>query len=111
MNEQRILLMYANPYDMKNEQGETVKGCVLNYYFAGENCEFLKTKQGLYDAIGYQRAKNSIDFDHRQHIPAAPAYYDATLEMTVGSDGKAVSKVVDLKYVADAVFLMKAPAK
>lgn len=111
MNEQRILLMFCNAYDIPAQNGQSgAKGCTLNYYFVGQNCDQLKKMEDRYNSIGYQRAKCSIDFDKRAMIPAAPAVYDAQFEMSVGSDGKPVLKVVDLKYVSDVEFTMKQPA-
>ena len=34
-------------------------------------------------------------------IVSAPALYEAEFEMSVGSDGKPVLKIVDLDYVCD----------
>ena len=106
MNKQRILLMFANEYDMRTEDGRNMKGCILNYYFSGENCESLKLCTGTTGSIGYQRAKCSVDYDMRDKITAAPAYYDAEFSMKVGSDGKPVLVVENLEFVADAAFSM-----
>ncbi|MDO5391691.1 MAG: hypothetical protein Q4F24_11475 [Eubacteriales bacterium] len=111
MNKMRILLMYANPYDMVDEKGKAVTGCTLNYFFWGESGETLKPVEGTTGAIGYQRAKCSIDLSLRYKMPKAPAVYDATFEMAVGSDGKPVLKVTDLDYVCDVDFRNKAAAK
>lgn len=107
MDKQRILLMYANEYDMVSPQtGELVKGCTINYFFSGQNCEMLKTQYASGGSVGYQRAKCSIDYDKREKIYAVPAIYDAQFMLTVGSDGKPVLKAVDLDYVGEVKFSM-----
>lgn len=108
MNKQKILLMYANPYDMKDESGRQVIGCTLNYFFWGDNGELLKPIDGTSGMVGYQRAKCSIDSMLRYKIHKAPAIYEADFEMSVGSDGKPVLKVVDLEYAGDVEFKNKA---
>ena len=40
----RILLMYANEYDIKDESGRSVRGCTINYYFYGEDGSALQTQ-------------------------------------------------------------------
>lgn len=107
MNKMRILLMYANPYDMIGEKGKSITGCTLNYFFWGDAGETLKPIESTTGAVGYQRAKCSIDLELRHKILKAPAIYDASFAMAVGSDGKPVLKVVDLDYVGDVEFRNK----
>ncbi|WP_411337019.1 hypothetical protein [Ruminococcus gauvreauii] len=96
MNKQRILLMYANTYEMDNGNN----GLTLNYFFWGENGELLRTTNDLSGGpVGYQRAKNSVEKELRSKITFAPAIYDAEFVMSVGGDGKPVLKVCDLEYV------------
>lgn len=104
MNTMKILLMFANEYDIKAEDGSNVSGCTLNYYFFGENGEALATQEKESGAIGYQRAKCSIPFEYRPAAFRVPAIYDAQFEMSIGSDGKPVMKVVNLQYVQDVKF-------
>lgn len=104
MNKQRIMLMFANEYDMKTDDGKMMRGCVLNYYFFGTGGETLKVDRANVGSVGYQRAKCSVDYDMRQKVVAAPAIYDAEFTMKVGSDGKPVLVVTDLTYVGDAKF-------
>ncbi len=100
----KILVMYAGDYDMKDDDGKVLKGCVLQYYFWGENGERLRAvNNGSTGTVGYQRAKCSIDFDKRAKISSVPAVYDASFIMTVGSDGKPVLKVNDIDYVGDVL--------
>ena len=104
MNETRILLMFANEYDIQDERGRAVKGCTINYYFFGQNGDMLSLREGREGSLGYQRAKCSIDYAKRSQINRVPAIYDGVFEMAVGSDGKPVMKCVDLHYVQDVAF-------
>lgn len=110
MNRMRILVTYAKEYDMTNEKGERQIGCTINYFFFGKAGEMMKPTSGLAGAVGYQRAKCSLDLDKRKRIKKAPAIYDAIMEMSIGSDGKPVMKVVDLTYVGDVnISLVETP--
>lgn len=104
MNKQRILLMYANEFDMKADDGRPLKGCILNYFFFGENGELLKAQHDQVGNVGFQRAKSNVDYDMRKQVYCAPGIYDAEFEMSVGSDGKPVLKVSDLYFVGGVDF-------
>lgn len=104
MNKQRILLMYANEFDMKTEDGRMLKGCILNYFFFGEHGELLKARYDQVGNVGFQRAKSNVDYDMRNQVVCAPGVYDAEFEMSVGSDGKPVLKVSNLSFVGEANF-------
>lgn len=97
--ETKILVTYANVYDMVTEAGQQLRGCTLNYFFTGEDMEQFKPMQNLGNgAVGYQRAKCSIDFDQMNKIVFVPGIYNATLNMSVGADGKPALKVSDLTF-------------
>ena len=101
-NKSRILLTFANAFDMTDEKtGKQNVGCSIRYYFFGENGEMFKTMSGYDGPIGYQCAKCSLDPVMRGKIKKAPAFYDAEFSMSIGSDGKPVMKVVDLEFVGD----------
>ena len=102
----RILLMHATEYEFKADDGRSMRGCSLTYYFWGEHGEGLKSMTTTEGAIGYQRGKNSTEYDVRDHVICAPAIYDASFAMKVGSDGKVVLKLTDLDYVSDVRFIM-----
>ena len=99
----RILVTYAMPYEI-NENGKTSKGCTVQFFFFGENGETFDSTAdyalGIDGSVGIQRAKASVDYDMKQKIRRVPAVYDADFTMTVGSDGKPVSKLLDLEYIA-----------
>jgi hypothetical protein len=108
---QRIFLVYASPYDMKNENGQSFRGCSVNYFFAGAKGEGMASQCSDFGSIGYRPAKCSIDYDKRQKIPIAPAFYDAEFQMAVAGDGRSSLRMVDLDYVADAAVTMQTPGQ
>lgn len=95
----RILVMYAGEYSIQDESnpGRVNEGCTIQYYFYGDHGEALETMtKGSAGPVGYQRAKCSTNKDLRAKFTKLPAVFDAAFEMSVGSDGKAVQKIVDL---------------
>ncbi len=111
MEAAKILLMYAGEYEMKDDDGRIVEGCVIQYFFFGQNGEQISTKNELTGPVGYQRAKCSVDKLLRQKIIKAPAIYDASFTMNVGSDGKPILKISDLKYAGDVDIKMVGVSK
>lgn len=108
-NTMRILVTYAKTYDMPAEPGrDAMRGCTVHYFFLGQDgSEFAPYNE--WDtalAVGYQRGKVSLDYPFRAKIPVAPGIYDGEFVMAVGSDGKPVARLVDLKFVAPFQFLM-----
>ncbi len=94
----QIVLLYASQYEITDEStGEIKRGVTCNYYFR----DYFSAKNNDNGSKGMRPAKGSIDFLLMKKIKAAPALYDAQFEMSIGSDGKPVLKVVDLDYVSD----------
>ena len=96
----QIILLYAAQYQIEDARGFN-RGVTCNYYFNTD----LKTEDNANGSKGTRPAKGSIDYALWDKIVTAPAIYDASFEMTVGSDGKPVLKIVDLDYVTDAKIL------
>ena len=98
-NKAKIVILFANQYDMKDETGDKLSGCSVHYMFWGEDGEVLASEV-QYDPtkpVGVQRAKCSVDSVLRNKIVVAPGLYEGTFEMIVGADGKPVNR---LRYVA-----------
>lgn len=98
----RILVLFANAYDMLTEDKKQMKGCSIHYMFWGENGEAL-LEQSEWDVskpVGVQRAKCSIDAALRTKVPIAPALYDGDFIMAVGGDGKPIIKLRDISFVS-----------
>lgn len=103
MNKMKILVMYAMDYSIA--EGNSInEGLSLQYYFFGENGEMLQVQGNLTGAIGYQRAKCSMEIEQRKNLRTVPGIYEAEFQMKVGSDGKPVSVPVNLDYVGPCKF-------
>lgn len=115
-NKMRILVTFANTYDMPAENGrDAMKGCTVHYFFLGENGEAFRPQISSDPSlpIGYQRSKVSLDYTKRGKIDVVPGVYDGEFTMSVGSDGKPTLKLIDLSYVRslDLRDFLKAPEK
>lgn len=95
---QKIILLFANYYRMVDERtGAVTEGISSNYYFNTE----LKPMGNDNGAVGMRPAKGGIPLDCLRKIEVAPAIYEASFDMTIGSDGKPVLKIVDLDFVEE----------
>lgn len=99
----KILILFANAYDMKDEMGDRVSGCSVHYLFWGENGESMipMSETDATKPVGMQRAKCSVDAILRNKIQIAPAIYEGDFEMKTGSDGKPVLRLKDVAYVSN----------
>lgn len=113
MNKMKILVTFANTYDMTRDGGG--KGMTLNYFFWGDNGELMSAQDDLSGgAVGVQRAKCSMNFEDREKISFVPGVYEAEMGMKVGSDGKPILVVQDIvRFVGkvDMKLLNPNPAK
>ena len=101
-NKMRILITFANTYDMPAEVGrDAMKGCCVHYFFIGNDGSAMDpvTEWDVGLPVGYQRSKVSLDFAKRAKISVAPGIYDGVFEMVVGGDGKPVAKLVDVDLI------------
>lgn len=106
MDKFKIFVTFANRYSIE-DGGRSVTGMTLNYFFWGEDgAQFRPVSDPSGGAVGYQRAKCSMDYDMRNKIQFVPGIYEASFAMAVGSDGKPVMKVVDLDFVGKAEVLL-----
>lgn len=96
--ELQIILLYAGQYQITDETtGEIKQGVTCNFYFNTD----LRAEDNKNGSKGTRPAKGSIDFLLMKKIVSAPALYNAKFEMSIGSDGKPVLKILDLDYVSD----------
>lgn len=109
-NKTDILVLFANAYDLKDDSGKQVQGCSVHYLFWGDKGSAFAHQSETDNSkpVGYQRAKVSLPFEARAKLAIAPAIYEGTFSMTVGSDGKPVMKLVDVAYKCNVEFQEKA---
>lgn len=95
-----ILVIYANAFDSKGEDGSAINGCTVHYLFWGENGTAMigQSEPDITKPIGMQRGKSWVDYYLRNKIRIAPAIYEGTFKMDVDSKGKPTLKMVDIAY-------------
>lgn len=96
---QKIILLYANCWSMKDDNGNPMDGVSCNYYFNTE----LKAIGNADGSVGQRPAKCSLPTELFFKIKKAPAIYEATFDMSIGADGKPVLKIVDLEYIEEVM--------
>ena len=97
MELQNILLYAGQSQNTDETTGEIKQGVTCNFYFNTD----LRAEDNKNGSKGTRPAKGSIDFQLMKKIKSAPALYNAKFEMSIGSDGKPVLKILDLDYVSD----------
>ncbi len=99
-----ILVFFANAIDTMGEDGSRIYGCTIHYVFLNT----MVSAQSEYDitkSVGMQRGKSWVDYNMRDKVRIAPAIYEGTFEMAVGSDGKPVLKLTDIAYKSHVQFV------
>lgn len=99
-----ILVFFANAIDTTGEDGSKIRGCTIHYVFMNT----VMAAQSEYDiekAVGMQRGKSWVDYAMRDKVRIAPAIYEGTFEMAVGSDGKPTLKLTDIAYKSHVRFV------
>lgn len=95
-----ILVIYANAFDSRGEDGSSINGCTVHYLFWGENGTAMigQSEPDISKPVGMQRGKSWVDYYLRNKIRIAPAIYEGTFKMDVDSKGKPTLKLVDIAY-------------
>lgn len=94
----QIILLYAGQYDIPDERGgQNNRGTSISYYFNTD----LVAEDNVNGTKGTRPAKSTCDFNLMSKIVKAPALYEASFQMSIGSDGKPVLKILDVDYVSD----------
>ena len=102
-NKADIMIFYVNAIDSKGEDGNAISGCSVHFLFWGNGGDALvgKSEPDATKPVGMQRGKGWLPKELREKVRVAPAIYEGTFTMTVGSDGKPVLKLVDVAYKAN----------
>lgn len=95
---QKIILLYANQYSIRDDETRELKeGVTCNYYF-NTDLAIVGNADG---SVGQRPAKGSIPVGCFFKIKTAPAIYEATFDMKIGGDGKPVLTITDLDFVEE----------
>lgn len=99
-----ILVFFANAIDTTGEDGSKIRGCTIHYVFLN-TVMAVQSEYDITKPVGMQRGKSWLDYEMRNKVLIAPAIYEGTFEMGVGSDGKPTLKLVDIAYKANVRFV------
>lgn len=99
-----ILVFFANAIDTTGEDGSKIRGCTIHYVFLN-TVMAVQSEYDITKPVGMQRGKSWVDYQMRDKVRIAPAIYEGTFEMGVGSDGKPTLKLVDIAYKANVQFV------
>lgn len=111
MQNMRILVMSAMPYDIRNDDGTGNSGITLEYYFYANDDALAPAMFNSDGLTGYKRAKAAVQMAVSQHLGNIPAVYDGSFEMTIGADGKPKLALRDVNQVADIKFVVAGSGK
>lgn len=108
MNKFRIFLYYSGLVDIKAREGhDAVEGVSMEFLFYGEHGEQVEPTVSADGVSGTRRGKSFLAPDKLHKVSYVPGIYDGTFDMSIGSDGKPVLKLVDVDFVSAAVISMK----
>lgn len=108
LNNVDVLIMFASPYSMQDEETKTTReGLSVEYYFYGKDGEALRPVADAGEgALGIRRSKCSMDIDMKDKLSYVPGIYNGSFEMRVGSDGKPVLKLKEIDFVGRCNILL-----
>lgn len=107
MNKFRIFLFYSGLVEIKAREGhDAVEGVSMEFLFYGEHGEQVEPTVSADGISGTRRGKSFLAADKLHKVSYVPGIYDGTFEMSIGSDGKPVLKLVDVDFVSAAVISM-----
>lgn len=94
---QTILLLSAKPYSMRDEDGRINEGISVRY-LTNASLSPIDNGDGSYGAYP---AKGTLPMSMKYFIQAAPAVYDADLDLQVASDGKVKIAIKTLEFISN----------
>lgn len=103
----RIILLFANAYQMAADDGRVIEGVTCNYYFNTS----LEAVNNVNGSVGTRPAKGNMPYETFLKVKKAPAIYDADFEMTVDKEGKPILKIIDVDYVGDVRFVLSSSSE
>ena len=94
--EQKIIIIYANPWALTDEKTGQQRSGVSIQYINGEKLDPVNNENG---SAGYSVLKESIPADKVNKLRAVPGVYTATMGLSARG-GKNVLSVQDIDFVA-----------
>lgn len=94
---QRIILLFANAYQMTDDTGKRLEGVTCNYYFNTD----LSAVDNVNGSVGTRPAKGNMPYETFLKVRKAPALYDAEFELSVDKDGKPILKIIDVEFIEE----------
>lgn len=93
---QTILLLSATPYSMRDDNGRINEGISVRY-LTNASLSPVDNGNGSY---GTYPAKGTLPTSFKPFIQAAPAVYEADMDLQVASDGKVKIAIKSLDFVS-----------
>ena len=93
---QTILLLSAKPYSMRDDEGRINEGVSVRYL---TNASLSPVDNGD-GSFGAYPAKGTLPMSMKYFIQAAPAVYEADLDLHVASDGKVKIAFKSLEFIS-----------
>lgn len=103
---QRIILLFANAYQMVDDAGKRLEGVTCNYYFNTD----LSAVDNINGSVGTRPAKGNMPYETFLKVRKAPALYDAEFELSVDKDGKPILKIVDVEFIEEVCIVPRSEA-
>lgn len=103
LNVEKVVIMFSRPYEMTNEDtGEIRRGITVEYYFFGDQGQFLQAEVGADPAagqLGLKRSKCSLPYECASKLLYVPGVYDGQFSLNVDKDGKPSLRLEDVDFV------------
>ncbi|MDR2568905.1 MAG: hypothetical protein LBD23_01225 [Oscillospiraceae bacterium] len=106
---QNVIVISASQYVIKNDKTGEVEntGTTVRFVFS----ENLAPKEDIEKKVkGYKPAKITLTYDDYSMFPTVPALYEAEIDFSVDSQGKAAIAAKNFKFLSE-ISVKKASAK
>jgi len=103
----KFIMLYANGYNMQNENGTTNEGISVRYLLT----ESLSPVTGTDGSRGVGVAKVALPVEQGKNIKSVPGMYEGQFAMKAKSDGKVDFKLESVKFISDIEMNVLSPAQ
>lgn len=95
---QKIIILFASPYRIVDERtGEVNQGVSVSYILNSD----LKPEFNDNGSMGVKPAKASLDVLELSTLVKAPAFYEGTFHMKIGSNNKPELTLSKVEYIGE----------